>query len=207
MSQSPRRRHYEYFRALDYPHFNVCAMVDVAALRRTSRQTAMPFFKAILYCAVRSANEVPELRQRIRGDSVVEHDVVHPSHTSMTEADVFSFTDVHYDVDPRAFLSACEAAEALVRDEAVLEDDPERDDYLFVTSLPWIHFTSFQHPVDIKNVDSVPRLTWGRAEPRGERLELPFCIQSHHALVDGAHIGEYFRLLQELADDSRVFMP
>jgi chloramphenicol O-acetyltransferase type A len=201
MSRSPRRRHYQFFRALDYPHFNVCAMVDAARLRASARALEVPFFKAILYCAARAANEVPELRQRIRGERVIEHDRVHPSYTSMTDAGVFSFTDVRYDPDPRRFVQACAEAEACVRGEASLEDDPERDDYLFVTSLPWIHFTSFVHPIDIRNVDSVPRLTWGRAEPRDGRLELPFSVQAHHALVDGAHVGRYYELLRELFDD------
>jgi len=205
MDRSPRRRHYEFFRALDYPHFNVCAMVDAARLRATARAREVPFFKAILYCAVRAANEVPELRLRIRGDRVIEHDVVHPSYTSMTDAGVFSFTDARYHRDLGRFLRACEEAEEEVRAEASLEDDPERDDYLFITSLPWIHFTSFVHPIDIRNVDSVPRLVWGRAEPRGERVELPFALQAHHALVDGAHVGRYYELLRELFDDPGTF--
>jgi chloramphenicol O-acetyltransferase type A len=204
MSSSPRRRHFEFFRGLDYPHFNVCANVDVARLRETARAQDLPFFKAVLYCAARVANEIPELRQRIRGERVVEHDVVHPSYTSMTDAGVFSFTDVRYHPDPAEFLLHCTAAEEAVRAEASLEDDPERDDYLFVTSLPWIHFTSFQHPVHIRQVDSVPRLTWGRAERRGERVELPFSLQSHHALVDGAHVGRYFSRLQEALDDPGI---
>ncbi|HVS12966.1 MAG TPA: chloramphenicol acetyltransferase [Thermoanaerobaculia bacterium] len=201
LRSSPRRRHYEFFRALDYPHFNVCANVDAARLRETAHSLDLPFFKAILYCAVRTANEIPELRQRIRGERVVEHEVVHPSYTSMTDAGVFSFTDVRYHTDPREFLRRCAAAEGA---EASLEDDPERDDYLFVTSLPWIHFTSFQHPIHVRQVDSVPRLTWGRAERRGERVELPFSLQSHHALVDGAHVGRFFTLLQEALDDPAI---
>lgn len=201
MSRSARRRHFEFFRALDYPHFNVCAMVDATRLRSSARERGVPFFKAILYCAARAANEVPELRQRIRGDRVIEHDVVHPSYTSMTEAGVFSFTDARYHADLDRFLKACAEAEAAVLTEAVVEDDPDRDDYLFVTSLPWIHFTSFVHPIDIRNVDSVPRLVWGRAEPRGDRLELPFAVQAHHALVDGAHVGGYYEILRALFED------
>lgn len=196
----PRAKHFAFFNGLDYPHFNVCAMVDIARLLPWAKENEHSIFRSILYFASRAANDIPEFRQRIRGEQIVEHGAAHPSYTSMTDAGVFSFTDVQYVPDLRSFFNNCERQEAAVKSEASLEDEAHRDDYLFVSSLPWIHFTSFVHPVHISGLDSVPRLTWGKYQKEGERVALPFSVQIHHALADGWHVGEYFRLLQAYFD-------
>ncbi|MEO1449114.1 MAG: CatA-like O-acetyltransferase, partial [Bacteroidota bacterium] len=103
-----------------------------------------------------------------------------------------------YDPDPKAFFTNCDVAEEAVKQEASLEDNPERDDYLFVTSIPWIHFTSFQHPINVTDPDSVPRISWGKFVKEGERVWLPLSMQAHHALVDGWHMGQFFQEVEKL---------
>ena len=131
---------------------------------------------------------------------IVEHERVHPSYTSMTNDGVFSFTDVAFDPVVQSFFDNCIEGEQKVKGEASLEDEAHRDDYLFVSCIPWIHFTSFQHPVDKTGLDSVPRITWGKYLKNDDRIDLPFSVQVHHALADGWHVGEYFRILQEYLD-------
>lgn len=193
-----RRRHFDFFRALDYPHINLTAPVEVGALRALVRERGGSFFKCVLYLATRAANELPELRQRIRGETVVEHERVHPSYTFLTEDEVFGFTHVDYTPDAAGFFAAAAAAEERVRRQPTLADEPGRDDYLFVSSLPWVAFTSISHPIHMRPVDSVPRLTWGRFTEEGDRTTMPLSIQAHHALVDGLHFGRYYEILAEL---------
>lgn len=195
-----RAKHFAFFNRLDYPHFNITAMVDIARLLPWVKENDYSIFRVILYFACRAANDIPEFRQRIRDGKIVQYESVHPSYTSMTDEGVFSFTDVQYVAEMDDFFANCAAQEAIVKAEASLKDDTHRDDYLFVSSLPWIHFTSFVHPVHISGLDSVPRFTWGKYQKEGERIALPFSVQVHHALADGAHVGEYFRLLQAYFD-------
>lgn len=199
LSNWNRRKHFAFFNAMDYPHFNLCAQVDITALHGFAREKGYSVFKCVLYLTSRAANAVPEFRLRIRGEEVVEHPLVHPSYTSMTEQNVFSFTDVSYNPDPLRFFENCRVAEEKVKQEATLEDHPERDDYLFLTSVPWVHFTSFVHPVNIQQVDSVPRISWGKYVWHGDRLLMPLSMQAHHALVDGAHTGAFFEGFEQLA--------
>ncbi|MEM7374321.1 MAG: chloramphenicol acetyltransferase [Bacteroidota bacterium] len=194
-----RRKHFEFFNALDYPHFNLTANVDITHLHAFAKQREYSLFKCILYATVKAANAIEEFKLRIRGDQIVLHDMVHPSYTSMTNEEVFSFTDVQFDPDPIRFFANCDAGEAAVKEEASLEDDIHRDDYLFITSIPWVHFTSFVHPVHIKQVDSVPRISWGKYEWINDKLQLPLSMQAHHALADGMHTGKFFQLVQQYA--------
>ena len=191
-----RQAHFDFFNQMDYPHFNITAPVDVTKLVVYCKEKGLSFFKCILYLAVKTANDVPEFRQRIRADQVVEHNRVHPSYTSMSKDGVFTFTDVQFDPDPRVFFANTEKVEQIVKEEANLKDEPGRDDYLFITSIPWVSFTSFSHPIHMHPVDSVPRFSWGKYYPQYDRLLLPFSVQAHHALVDGVHVGQYFEGLE-----------
>ena len=78
------------------------------------------------------------------------------------------------------------------------EDEFGRDDYLFLSAIPWMIFTSFQHAMNFNTTDSVPRITWGKFFKEGKKTKMPLSVQVHHAVVDGRHVGKYFQLFEEL---------
>lgn len=194
-----RRKHFEFFKAFDAPHFNVTANVDVTNLYTYAKESNQSFFKLFLYGAVRAANATPELRYRIRGEEVVEHEVVHPSFTVMLDEDVFNFCAATFYEDLPTFLQEVTTRMERAADKVVVGDD-EPDDLLYITSVPWVTFTSIMHPTHQQQHDSVPRIAWGKFERQGERLVMPLSVQAHHALVDGVHIGKYYETLQAWLD-------
>ncbi|WP_214685216.1 tetratricopeptide repeat protein [Exiguobacterium sp. s155] len=194
-----RRKHFEFFKAFDAPHFNVTANVDVTNLYTYAKESNQSFFKLFLYGAVRAANAIPELRYRIRGEEVVEHEVVHPSFTVMLDEDVFNFCAATFYEDLPTFLQEVTTRMEQAGDEVVVGDE-EPDDLLYITSVPWVTFTSIMHPTHQQQHDSVPRIAWGKFERQGERLKMPLSVQAHHALVDGVHIGKYYEALQSWLD-------
>ena len=191
----PRRPHFELFRSYELPHLAVTAPVDVTALKAGAARRGLSLFHALVWAATRAANEVPELRQRIRGKTVVEHDRVHPSFTAAGPDETFLWCHARWDPDPRGFAAAALAAEraAAARDPLAEETG---DDLLFVTSLPWLSFTALQHPMRVPG-DCVPRIAWGRLERVADRDRLPLALQAHHALVDGLHVARFFRQFDE----------
>ncbi|WP_214758007.1 tetratricopeptide repeat protein [Exiguobacterium sp. s123] len=195
-----RRKHFEFFKAFDAPHFNVTANVDVTNLYTYAKESNQSFFKLFLYGAVRAANAIPELRYRIRGEEVVEHEVVHPSFTVMLDEDVFNFCAAMFYEDLPTFLQEVTTRMEQAGDEVVVGDE-EPDDLLYITSVPWVTFTSIMHPTHQQQHDSVPRIAWGKFERQGERLVMPLSVQAHHALVDGVHIGKYYETLQAWLDE------
>ena len=204
----PRRRHFDMFKAITYPHFGLCASVDVTTFRALVSERGLSFTVAVVYVLARVANGIPEFRRRIRGEHVVEHDVVHPSMTVLTPGDLFSFCTIPYAGDFVTF--SARAAERMARVQAnpVLEDEPGQDDLLFMTSIPWVSFTGLQHPIHLEHVDSVPRIAWGRYHTVGACLEIPLSVQAHHALMDGLHVGRYFEQVQGLLEHpAQLFSP
>ncbi|MBU0595849.1 chloramphenicol acetyltransferase [Candidatus Bipolaricaulota bacterium] len=196
----PRRKHFELFRSFAYPYFNLCANVDVACLVRAVRERHASFTAHLVYCLTRAANEIPELRQRIRGNDVIEHRVVHPSITVLTENDLFAFCFFEYAENAGSFVrSAIEAMERAKQDPS-LDDEPGRDDFLFMTAIPWVSFNSMMHPVPLSPPDSVPRVAWGRYRIEGGHAPMPLSLHAHHGLVDGIHTGRFFARVEELID-------
>jgi chloramphenicol O-acetyltransferase type A len=202
----PRREHFKVFNTFDYPHFSLCANVDLTTFYPFVKKRGISFTVAVVYVLARAANAIPEFRYRIREGRVVEHDIVHPSATILTDDDLFSFCSFEYIEDFSEF--AVKAAEriACVKDELTLEDGPEQDDLLYMSAIPWVSFTSFMHPLHLHPADSVPRFAWGKFFEEGESLKMPLSVQGHHALMDGIHIGRYYAEVQGYFQQPRVVL-
>ncbi len=197
MGSWPRRKHFEIYNAYDYPHFSLCADVDVTTFFPTMKAASISFTVAITYLVAKVANQIPELAYRIRNDQVVEHEVVHPSITILTKDELFSFCTIPF---TEIFAEFCERATKAIayhRENPTLEDEPGQDDLLFTTNLPWVSFTSMMHPIHMSPADSVPRIAWGKVRDESGELKMPLSVQGHHGLMDGLHIGRYFEGFQE----------
>ncbi len=201
-----RKKHFDFFRRMDQPHFNICANIDITNFLAFVRREQLHFTPAIVYLLTRTANELPAFRQRIRGEAVIEHEVVHPSFTVTTQASsVFSFCTVPFTDSAGAFMAEASAAMDRMQREPNLEDEPGRDDYLFLSALPWISFTGISHAMHYSPADSVPRITWGKYFEQGERTLLPLSVQAHHALVDGRDVGGYFQHFQHFLSGNGIW--
>ena len=196
-----RRKHFEFFRKMEMPHFNLVAHIPFDQTYAFIKENNLHFSTTLIYLICRTANDIPELRWRIRGERIVEHEIIHPSFSVNTEvSDVFSFCYVDYDPDFQSFSrSAITATEEMKRAPS-FENDAQRDDLMYLSGLPWIHFTSISHAMPIPVNDSIPRISWGKLGPgKGDTL-LPLSIQVHHALVDGRHVGMFFERFEEMAN-------
>lgn len=66
----------------------------------------------------------------------------------------------------------------------------------FISTLPWIAYTALVQPTPVP-ADSNPRITWGKYFVQGDRVLLPVSVLCHHALVDGKHFADFYRMLEE----------
>lgn len=201
-----REEHYRFFREYGLPFFSITCPVDVLPLRQALRERQVSFTVGLLYVIARAANAVPQFRQRIREEAPVEHELVHPGVTVLAAGDTFRFALCRYDEAFAPFSREASRAIETARTAASLVPDADddlldRDDLLYCTALPWIHFTGFFHPLRLDPSDSVPRIAWGRFEERGTRLVMPLNIQAHHALIDGVHVARFVEHVEQLIRD------
>ncbi|ERI92296.1 chloramphenicol O-acetyltransferase [Clostridiales bacterium oral taxon 876 str. F0540] len=193
-----RKNHYNYFKELDYPHFSICGNLDITKFHKYIKENKIPFFVAVLYASIKTANSIKEFKYRIREDKVIEHDTISPSFTVMTEGEIFSFCTSEFTEEFKDFRDGTYKEIEKVKSNISIEDEPGRDDLIYVTSIPWISFTNITHPIQMKPVDSIPRISWGKYFEDNGKIKLPLSVQAHHALVDGVHVGQFFNNLQEI---------
>jgi chloramphenicol O-acetyltransferase type A len=201
MNNYKRKKHFDFFIKQDYPHMNLCANVEITRLVDFLKRNEFPFYFSLIYLSIRTANQIKEFRHRIREGKIIEHEVIHPSFSVMAEGDIFSFCTSRYSADFHSFLQNAQAEAEKVKVEPVIEDEPGRDDLVYITCIPWVSFTSISHPMHLHPVDSIPRIAWGKYFKDYGKLLLPFSVQVHHALMDGVHIGRFFKTFQELLDE------
>jgi chloramphenicol O-acetyltransferase type A len=192
-----RRRFFDFFNNFDHPHFNLCANLELTAFKKQVKNSRTSFTVAFVYVIALAANAIPEFRYRIHSGRVIEHDIVNPSITILVDDDLFSFCTIPFAEDFTDFADRATANIAHVKEHPNLENEPDRDDLLYMTAIPWVSFTSFMHPMQLHPADSIPRFAWGRIFHDGQELKIPLSVQGHHALMDGIHMGKFYAIVEE----------
>jgi chloramphenicol O-acetyltransferase type A len=200
-----RRDHFIFYNRLEYPYLNITANVDVTRLIPWIKANGYSVFATIAYITSRAANEIPELRLRIRGELVVEHVVVRSSFTVLADDKTFGFATVDYAKDFSVFHQRVLDGIQATRANPSIKDEPGRDDMIFLTTMTWVSFTQINHPLPLNPPDSFPRITWGKIFNQQDQTLMPLSLNANHALVDGLHVGQFFEIVQKLMDEPQQF--
>jgi len=198
-----RREAYAHFRGFEQPFFNVCTRVDVAALRAAVRATGTGSLAlAYHFITLRLVNAQAVFRLRLQGSGVLEHAVVHGSATVLRDDESFGFAHLEHSSSWQVFARDAAAAMAATRArQAVFNPRPGDTAVVYLTTLPWVHFTSFAHARRRDPMDAVPRFAFGRIDPDGARQWLPLSVEVHHALMDGLHVGRFVQAFEAALAD------
>lgn len=188
----PRRATFAFYRGFDRPCFSLCTRIDVTALKPALAEAGVGGVAlACHFVALRWANRLAPFRYRLHGGGVRVLPEVHASTTVLREDESFGFAHLlhtprfaDFAAQGRAALQAARSGDfsPRVHDDALLH----------VTTLPWVHFTSFEHARHRGRDDSIPRLAFGRIDPDAQgRRWLPLAVEVNHALMDGLEVGRF----------------
>lgn len=192
LSNDPRRAQFDYFRNFRDPYVSVTVPVDITRLR----ECGTPLFLSYLWCAIRAANAVPELRRRIDGERVVEYDRCLSSHTVALPNGSYCYCTLDCEKPFDEFLPYAQAETERAKRTASLTDGADAAQLFFVTALPWLPFSSLSLPVP-EPPDSNIRISFGGITEQNGRSLLPVNLTAHHALADGIHLSRFFAAMQE----------
>jgi len=196
MAHYPRRAHFDYFRSLPYPYAGTTVNVDVWDVLQFSRAAGRSFYLCFLRAAALAADRVPQFRQRIREGGIVEYDECPTSHIELLENSSYCYCTLRHHMPLEEYFAQAEAARAACRENGIREDE-DVESMLFISTLPWLHYTALVQPV-AGGDESNPRITWGAFEETADGCALmPVSVLVHHALVDGVHIAQFYRNLEE----------
>lgn len=197
MSKEPRAAQFEYFMSLPSPHVNITVNVDITHLYKTVKDKGYPFFLSLLHCAVNAANSIPEFRRRIKDGQVVEFEKCLSSHTVALENGSYCYCEIDCAKPFAEYLPYAMAKVAQAKENPILEDQVDTAQLYFVSSLPWLSFTSLQHPTT-GPLDCNPRITFGKFFEQSGQILLPLNLVLHHALADGIHIARFYEVFDRL---------
>jgi chloramphenicol O-acetyltransferase type A len=201
-----RRKHFEFFKKFEYPHFTICANVDITNTYRYSQKNKHSLFQTVLFALMKCCNEMEEFRYRIIGDKIAIYDEVHPGITYIAHEDIYSNVVIPYKAKLADFLKEFEIRIEDSKDKIVIgSEDEYKLDLIYISSLPWISFTAATNPVRLGYEDSVPRIIFGKHFKQEKKIMMPFSVQVNHCLMDGIHASKYFYKITEVLSDPEKY--
>ncbi len=197
-----RRETLALFRRFEKPQYTVTSRIDVTnILNKRAKDNRFSSYLACIYAVGAALHQVPELRLRIRGKQVVEHETVVLSPTLLFKDGRLGFTYLDWHSDFEHFSEqAREMIEGTLALGVLKPGIEGYDGVAFLSCQPNLDFTSFENPVFDRD-DSIPRITWGRyTDAPRDRKTIAVALQLHHGLADGSHVAQFFHAMQAAAD-------
>ena len=190
-----RRDRFELFESFESPLLNITFTLEVPDFRNFCKSKGYPPFHFFLFSLFKSLMTVENFRYRIIGNEVTEVHQLIPSYTVMNQDNNLNFTRFEYSDNLEVFIErSLKAREESVNSRELLHaavklPESEVKKYVFITSIPWLEFTSIQHPVRKFSSADIPSIAWGKFKSTGNgTIQMPFSVQAHHGFVDGHHV-------------------
>lgn len=192
-----RRDRFELFDRMDSPAVNLSFTMDLPDFRPWCKEQGLPPFHVLLCAVLRAVLKIENFRYRIFDGEVICIDRLTPSYTVVNQHHDLNFAQFAWSDDLREFVARSLAAREEASSMSGLNDTyqgmspRECKNQVFVTCIPWLDFTSIQHPMASLGQPDIPSLAWGKfRDGANGRLQLPFSAQAHHGFVDGYHIHQ-----------------
>lgn len=202
-----RKEQFQFFRDYDNPFFGLTTNLDVTKLLAYTQANNYSFFAAYLFASQQQIHSIPEFRYRIEGNKVVEYSEVAAGSTVLKENDVFTFCYFdHYSSFQDYNAHVIEQINQCRKPNSQLIDHDDDLAQIHYSVIPWVHFTGLTHPRNYKTDDSIPKIVFGKYEQQAKKFMMPISVEAHHALLDGFHMGLYFKRFQECIDDPKTLL-
>ncbi len=192
-----RRDRFALFDAMDSAAVNICFPLELPDFRPWCKQEGLAPFHVLLCAVLRAVLVIENFRYRILDGEVIRIDRLIPSFTVINQHNDLNFAQFDWSDDLREFVARGVAARAqasgmeALNMEYAARTPLQAKEQVFVTCIPWLAFTSIQHPIASLKQPDIPSFAWGKFKDAGAgRLELPFSVQAHHGFVDGFHIHQ-----------------
>lgn len=200
-----RRDRFALFDAMDGAAVNICFPLELPDFRPWCKEQGLAPFHVLLCAVLRAVLKVENFRYRLLDGEVFRIERLRPAFTVINQHQDLNFALFDWSDDLREFvargIAAREQASAMTELNEAYRSLGPRDakEQVFITCIPWLAFTSIQHPSASLAHPDIPSLAWGKfRDAPGGRLELPFSVQAHHGFVDGFHIHQ---LAQQIAGE------
>lgn len=184
--------------------YSITVNVDITKIYSYSKECNRRLYPTLIWWIANAVNHFAFLRfNHDEEGNVGYYNMANPSFTVMPKnSDKFRVLWCEYDQSFTAFHDHCvEIIDTCDTDKMFpMEDMPKN--CFDISSIPWVEFTSFNLNVFTTETYLPPIFTMGKLRKENGKTTIPLCIQVHHSVCDGYHVGQLINYLQNLADKS-----
>ena len=204
MTKYPRLDHFRHFLTMQQPCVSITVQVDITDWLSRLKASGCPFFLSFQYAVVRAANRIPEFRQRIVDDKIVEYDYCNPSYIVSLPDDTYRYCNVNVGQPFAQYLEESRVKQdAALHSEHLEEEEGDVLGLLFISCVTWFNYTEAMMPYPGGSFSN-PSFCWGgyRTEKylaledgrvtEKVKTSIPVTLFFNHALIDGIHAGRFF---------------
>ena len=215
MTKYPRLDHFRHFLTMQQPCVSITVQIDITDWLSRLKASGCPFFLSFQYAVVRAANRIPEFRQRIVDDKIVEYDYCNPSYIVSLPDDTYRYCNVNVNQPFAQYLEESRVKQdAALHSEHLEEEEGDVLGLLFISCVPWFNYTEAMMPYPGGSFSN-PSFCWGgyRTEKylaledgrvtEKVKTSIPVTLFFNHALIDGIHAGRFF---DNLGDELNNFI-
>lgn len=196
-----RKEVYNAFSKLDFPFYHVVFQLDVTRLKQFTAKRGLSFYYSMVWLATRAADSVLNFRLRIMNGKLYDVEKSIP---------MIAFLKPGAEVFQNVVCSLSETIEEYTAKVRALtegqtahmggENAPEHQK-IFFSCLPWMEVTALSSERALDPDESTPRIGWGKYVTRDGRLQTSVSVDANHRLIDGFHIGQFYRELQKTINE------
>lgn len=193
-----------FFEGFENPLLNVTLQLEVPDFIPACKERGIPVSQYFFFHLSSAIHEVENFRYRLRNGKVHVLENMMLSNTVLTSEKFINFTLFEFHPKEGEFLKRSLLAKRFAENSRELcntgpnisKEDLNR--ICFFTSLPWVNFTSIQHPVYRFKSNDIPSFAWGKFIQKKGKVLVSLSVQAHHGLVDGLHIGQLSETLTKM---------
>ena len=200
-----RKRLFYNYLGTDFPYIIITANVDVTAPLRFAHAHGVSFNLVMVYLCVKTLDQIPNFRYRfIDGKPFIIHHTRAIVNHIIPGQELFVMGEGPYPCDDIIeFCRITHERQMSAQPDSLQEKVRNKLDIINFTSIPWVQYTGFIRTIIQNGVDNAPKMSFGKyfEDPvTPGRIWMPVSSQTHHGLMDGRHVGDFYQNLQNACD-------
>ena len=204
-----RKGLFAYYLGTDFPYIVITANADVTKPLAFARKNGISFNLVMVYLCIKTLDQIPNFRYRfIDGKPfVIDHTRAIVNHL-IPGQEIFVMGEGLWPCDD--IIEFCKVTHLRQMEgtpDSMNKKVQGKLDIINFTSIPWVQYTGFIRTVLDGGVDNAPKLSFGKyfEDPvTPGRIWMPLSVQTHHGLMDGRHVGQFYEMLQKACDELEI---
>lgn len=188
-SDNKRTEIFAFFQDFINPFSTLSYEIEITEFYSYIKDKQLKFYNSFMFIIMKSCNNIKEFRYRIKDGKIIEYKNVGLLFSYLNEEEDLIIKEIEYTESFKEF------GERIleIKSSSTKNKTPEeksKDDFIVISSTPWISFTGYVPALRNKNAGA-PIILWGKFYKNYEnKMLLPISLTKHHGLVDGLHIAK-----------------